>query len=356
MTVFYLTLISTFILALSARVFGEKYKINWWIFTAALILIFILVAGLRNNIGDTEQYVHSYNLLNEFTGFSDDAKDKGFTIFQLFLYNISNDPQFFIFVTSLITQLFNVITLVIYKSYFELEVYMYITSGCFLVSMNGIRQAMVGAILFFCSRLIIKGKFIPYAIIVAILSTMHSSALMMIPVYFVVREEAWSKRTKIIIGLAAIGFMFFYELMPAVFDAMGDSSYTEYEEAMLNGGGGSSLMRVIVNAVPVVMAYIFRDKLKESWPESNVFVNMSLINLIFVTFALYNWIFARFQIYFQLYNFVLLPYMIKNCFERRQERDFVYYCFIICYFVFFYYEQVIGGVGLGYRSNFIDIN
>ena len=115
-------------------------------------------------------------------------------------------------------------------------------------------------------------------------------------------------------------------------------------------------MRVIVNAVPVVMAYIFRDKLKESWPESNVFVNMSLINLIFITFALYNWIFARFQIYFQLYNFILLPYMIKNCFERRQERDFVYYCFIICYFIFFYYEQVIGGVGLGYRSNFIDIN
>ena len=356
MTVFYLTLISTFILALSARVFGEKYKINWWIFTAAVILIFILVAGLRNNIGDTEQYVHSYNLLNEFTGFSDDAKDKGFTIFQLFLYNISNDPQFFIFVTSLITQLFNVITLAIYKSYFELEVYMYITSGCFLVSMNGIRQAMVGAILFFSSRLIIKGKFIPYAIIVAILSTMHSSAMIMIPVYFVVREEAWSKRTKIIIGLSAIGFLFFYELMPAVFDAMGDSSYTEYEELMLSGGGGSSFMRVIVNAVPVVMAYIFRDKLKESWPESNVFVNMSLINLIFITFALYNWIFARFQIYFQLYNFVLLPYMIKNCFERRQERDFVYYCFIICYFIFFYYEQVIGGVGLGYRSNFIDIN
>ena len=356
MTVFYLTLISTFILALSARIFGRKYKINWWIFTSVVILIFILVAGLRNNIGDTESYIYSYNLLGNFTGFADDAKDKGFTIFQLILYNISNDPQFFVFITSVITQLFNVITLAIYKSYFELEVYMYIASGCFLVSMNGIRQAMVGAILFFCSKLIIKGKFIPYLTIVAILSTMHSSAMIMIPVYFIVREEAWSKRTKVIIGLSAIGFIFFYQLMPTVFGAMGNSSYTEYEELMLSGNGSSSFMRVIVNAVPVIMAYIFREKLKESWPESNVFVNMSLINLIFITFALYNWIFARFQIYFQLYNFVLLPYMIKNCFERRQERNFVYYCFIMCYFVFFYYEQVIGGVGLGYRSNFININ
>ena len=82
------------------------------------------------------------------------------------------------------------------------------------------------------------------------------------------------------------------------------------------------------------------------------YVNMSIINAIVVAFSLYNWIFARFQIYFQLYNFVLLPYIIKNCFVNRKERDLVYYGFIICYFIFFYYEQVIGGVGLGYKSNY----
>ena len=219
--------------------------------------------------------------------------------------------------------------------------------------MNGVRQAMVAAILFAATHFIVKGKFIPYAIVVAIFSTMHSSAMIMIPVYFIARQEAWSKQTKIIICLATVGFLCFYQIMPAVFDTLGDSSYGEYEEIITQGGGGSSFMRVIVNAVPIVLAYIKRDKLKELWPESNVFVNMSLINLIFITFALYNWIFARFQIYFQLYNFVLLPYIIKNCFSRREERDLVYYCFIVCYFIFFYYEQVIGGVGLGYRSNYI---
>ena len=71
-----------------------------------------------------------------------------------------------------------------------------------------------------------------------------------------------------------------------------------------------------------------------------------------MAFSLYNWIFARFSIYFQLYNFILLPYIIKECFSNRKERDLIYVMFLICYFIFFYREQVIGGLGLMYRSKF----
>lgn len=352
MTVFYTTLLSTYLLALSARKFGKIHKINEIAFTIIIIIIFILISGLRSNIGDTGAYKHSYTLLGNFNGFTPEMKDKGFTTFQLVLYNINSDPQFFIFITSLITQFFNIYTLSKYKNYFELQVYMYITSGYFLVTMNGIRQAMVASLLFASTKLIIKGKFIPYALIAIVLSQLHSSALIMIPVYFIVRQKAWSKETKIIIILASIGFLFFYQLMPHIFDALGDSSYAEYEETLMNGGGGSSFMRVIVNSVPVILSYMKRDKLKDKWEYSNIFVNMSLINLIIIVFGLYNWIFVRFSMYFQLYNFVLLPYIIKECFESRKERDLIYYSFMVCYFIFFYYEQVIGGVGLGYKSNY----
>lgn len=353
MTVFYTTLLSTFIFGVFSRLTEKDNKNIGMFFVFFAVVIFVLVSGLRANIGDTYAYIEGYEKLAEFNGFTEDAKDIGFGVFQLILYNINTDPQFMIFVTSLITQVCILYGLYKYRSYFELEVYMYITCGIFLVTMNGVRQALVGAILFACTKLIVDGKFISYAIIVCILSTMHSSALIMIPIYFIARQKAWSKSTFIIIVLSTVGFLFFYEIMPHVFDMMGDSSYTEYESLMMEEGQGSSLMRVIVNAVPVILAFIGRDKLKENWPESNIFINMSLINLIFITFALYNWIFARFQLYFQFYNIVLLPYIIKSCFNDRKQRDLVYYIFLLCYFGFFYYEQVIGGVGLGYRSNFI---
>lgn len=351
MTVFYTTLGTTFFLAICSRLFKDK-KLEWLIIIM-IALIFILVAGLRKNIGDTGAYMHSYEMLGDFTQFAKNAKDKGFTYFQLYLYKINKDPQFLIFITSLITQASIIYSLAKYRSYFELEVYMYITCGAFLVSMNGIRQAMVGGLLFLCTGLISKNKFIPYCIIVLILSTMHSSALIMIPIYFIVRKEAWSKTTFVVIAIAMLVFIFFYKLMPGFFDVLQNSSYSEYEDVISEKGGGSSFIRVVVNAVPVLLAYIKRNKLKELWPESNIFVNMSIINLIFITFALYNWIFARFQLYFQFYNIVLLAYIIKNCFDDKNVRNFVYYSFVVCYFIFFYYEQVIGKVGLGYLSNYI---
>lgn len=334
------------------RVFSQKHKYSEYIFIGITVLIFIFVAGLRSNIGDTSVYVEQYTNLVNFNG-ELEGKDKGFTVFILILYNICTDPQFMIFVTAFITQVYNFITMYKYKSYFELESYMYIASGSYLVTMNGIRQALAGAVMFAYTHLIIKGKFIPYLLIVLLMSTVHNSALIMIPVYFIVRQEAWSKNTFIIIGLSSIGFLFFYQLVPIMMDILGNSTYTEYEEALLIAGQGSSFMRVLVYAVPVILSYWHRDRIKEMWPESNVFINMSLLNLIVITFSLYNWIFARFSIYFQMYNFILLPFIIKNCFKRRQERDLIYYLFLICYFIFFYREQVIG-MGIVYKSNFLN--
>lgn len=351
MLIFYITLLLTFSFSLLSRIFGRKNKYIEWTFIILTILIFIIVAGARENIGDTLVYVQQYIDLSNFRGVIE-GKDKGFTVFTLILYQISTDPQFMIFITALVTQLGNLIGMSKYRSYFELQTYMYITSGYFLVTMNGIRQSIVGAILFLCTNFIVNGKFIYYLIIVLIMSTIHSSALIMIPVYFIVRQKAWSKNTLVIIGLSAIFFLFFYELIPTVLDLVGNSTYKQYEEELLSTGGGANFMRVLVNSVPVFISYVYRSKIKKMWSESNIFINMSLLNLIVTIFALYNWIFARFSIYFQLYNFVLLPFLIKNCFNNKKERYLIYYIFLICYFIFFYREQVIGGVGLGYRSKF----
>lgn len=351
MTVFYSTLISTFLLGFLVKMNDYKYKELSKIFIFFTMAIFILVAGLRWNIGDTGMYKHYYNTLGTLTSINDVKKDKGFTYFLLFLYTYSRDPQFMIFITSLITQGCIIYGLAKYRSYFELEVYMYITCGIFLVTMNGMRQALAGSIIFACTKMIEKSKFIPYAIIVIICSTFHTSALIMIPLYFIVRQEVWSKETMFIITISSLAFVFFNELMPTFFDAIKDTSYSEYEDLMGEDGVGASFTRVLVNAVPVILAYINRKKINEIWPDSKIFINFSIINLIIMSFSLYNWIFARFQLYFQYYNIVLIPFIIKNCFERK-ERDLIYFLFIVLYFGFFYYEQVIGGNGLGYVSNY----
>ena len=351
MAVFYATIVSTYIFSLLARISYEKkyrYLDVFWLALTAIVLI--CVSGLRNGIGDTSAYMQGYAnmaISNEKFKFEGEFL---FYLFQLILIKISSDPQFFIFIVALITNLLNVISFNKYKSYLELQVYLYITSGYYIVSMNGIRQCLAASIFLMCTKFIIKGKFKEYLICVIVISFIHQSALILIPLYFIIRQEAWSKRVIQMIFFAMIGVLFYEQLSAILFKAIEDTKYSVYSEYVF---GGSSLMRTMVNSVPVILAFLKRKEIKEKWPKGNVFVNFSVINLVFVSFSMANMIFNRFTLYFQLYNFILIPYIIKNCLNGK-ERRLVYFGLIICYFIFFYYEQVIG-MGLTYPSKHLDL-
>ena len=350
MYIFYITLIVVYILSVMSRIVS-KNKPNI-VFVFILTSVLVILSGLRNNIGDTGTYMESYKMIATNQSNIDLSVDFGFNLFQLLLINISTNPQILIFTTSLIINTLNIFTFRKYYSLFELEVYIYITSCYYLVTMNGIRQALAAAIIFAATQFIINGEFIKYLIVVLIASTIHASAIIMLPIYFIVRSKAWSKVTIVIIAISFISFIFFYKIMPVAFNMLENTQYGHYEEYILTGGsGGVNIVRVVIAAIPVILAFIYRCKLESEWKYSNVFVNMSLINLILYIFSLYNWIFSRFNIYFNLYSFVLLPYLIKNMLEKK-ERDLIYYLFILFYFILFIYETK--SMDIFYRSDYIN--
>lgn len=355
MKVFYATLVLTFILAVASKIHPkwESNKKPTLLFTILILVVLVSVAGLRRGIGDTGDYKHLYTLIVEGQYIDPDAYEPGFIKFCEILTKISPDPQIMVFSAALITTVLFILTLRKYYSLFELEVYMYITAGFYLVTMNGIRQSMAAAFVFVATPFIVNKKFILYLILVLFASTFHTSALIMIPVYFIVRQEAWSKKVIYIIIASAIALVFIEPIMQVIFASAEGTKLGGYEESVLGGGeGGASIIRTIIASVPVILSYIYKDKIKEMWPNSNIFINMCLINLIIMSFALYNWLFARFNLYFQPYSFILLPYLIKNVFKRK-EQGLVYYLFIVFYFIYFYYEHVIS-MGINYTSDFIN--
>ena len=167
----------------------------------------------------------------------------------------------------------------------------------------------------------------------------------MIPVYFIVREKPWSKKIWMMLVALGIGFILYDVLEPIIFELLGETNYGHYSEF---DEGGSSFIRAFIGALPTIGAYLFRDRLQKDWPESGIFVNMSLINMLILCFSMYNWIFARLTYYFLPYTFVLLPYLIMK-WPNIKEKRILYYGFLVCYFIFMYYEHVIQGLGLGYR-------
>src|SRR5690606_6683100 len=127
--------------------------------------------------------------------------DFGFGILQMLLKNyISENPQILIFTTALLTNVFIVLTLFKYSKMVELSLYVYITGGLFLVTMNGIRQTLAAAIAFAATKYLIEGDWKKYFAVILIASTFHQTALLLIPVYFIVQLPAWSKMTVFLIG------------------------------------------------------------------------------------------------------------------------------------------------------------
>jgi len=306
----------------------------------------VIISGFRANIGDTFFYKHIYEI-NDFTWeFIVSQKDIGFGILQMLLKKISDDPQIMIFTTAVITNVLIIAVFLKYSRMIELSVYVYITGGLFLVSMNGIRQVLAAAIIFAATTYLIHGNWFKYFLVVFFASTFHQSALILIPIYFFVRYKAWSKATLILLAFSLFIVVGFHQFSSLLFAAIGDSQYGHYSNF---DEGGANILRVVVDAVPLLIAYLGREKLRTIFPSSDYIVNMALIGFMFMIISTQNWIFARFGIYFTLYQLILISWIVK-LFNRKDQR-IIYFSLLICYFLYYFYESVIS-LNIVYKSNY----
>jgi transmembrane protein EpsG len=357
MTILWINLAIVFIFSYFARYFSTPVpastslhlnRPNLILSLGALLSLFS-ASGLRTNIGDTYFYKHAYEV-NDFSWNQiSDQENVGFWLFQKVLKNFSEDPKILIFTAAVITNVLIIFIFYKYSRMFELSTYVYITGGLYLVSMNGIRQVMTAAIIFTATKFLIEGNWFKYILVVIIASTFHESVLILIPIYFIVRTKAWSKATFILLFFAILIVIGFDQFSSILFSTIKDTQYGYYQNFE---EGGANILRVAVYAVPLIIAYFGREKLREIFPESDYIVNMSLIGLIFMIISTQNWIFARFSIYFNLYELILVSWIVKLF--REKDQRFVYYGILICYFVYYFYESVIS-LNIIYKSDYLSL-
>jgi transmembrane protein EpsG len=356
MEILWINLAIVLIFSYLARYFATpNYTLSLPIYRPNLFLSFgalfslVIISGLRSNIGDTYFYKHAFEV-NDFNWEQiNDQENIGFWLFQKGLKYYSEDPQILLFTAALITNVLIIYIFYKYSRMFELSMYVYITGGLYLVSMNGLRQVMTAAIIFTATKFLIKGNWFRYILVVLFASTFHESALILIPIYFIVRYKAWSKATFVLLLFAILIVIGFDKFSSILFSTIQDTQYGHYQNFQ---EGGASSIRVLVYAAPLIIAYFGREKLRELFPESDYIVNMALIGLVFMIISTQNWIFARFSIYFNLYQLILISWIVMLF--REKEQRFVYYAILVCYFLFYYYESVIS-LNIIYKSNYLSL-
>ena len=327
--------------------------------------VIIFFAGLRSGVADTWTYIKmfkDYPLWPDAYKFITDpsAREPGFRIFTVLIKTyISQDYQPWLFIIASISGICIMYPLYKYSCNYGMSVFLFMVSCQFTWLLNGMRQFLVAAILFACTPLILNKKPIPYIIIVLILSTFHKSALIMIPAYFIVDSEPWSKRTMIFIACIILAMVFTSQFTGLLDTVVENSDYASSMAEFKDTYDGTKPIRILVESIPIIIAFLYKDRIKEKLtPIIKISINMSLIAsgvYIISKIARSGIMLGRLPIYFSLYNLILLPWLINNRFEKN-ERRIMNFFMIICYLGFFYYQMKIAWNSFGYISSILKIN
>lgn len=317
--------------------------------------VVIIFCGLRSGVADTPAYIAEFNDAATNIGQMDiDAiqKDKGYAILEiLFKQFISTDFHAWLFLITCISGLAIMYTLYKYSIDFGMSFFLYIATTEFTWLMNGMRQYIAISLLFLSVDLLLEKKMWKYILIVALLSTIHGTAIIMLPIYFIVHWKPFSGKVLLAtFAIAIIGLNI--EQIDFLFDN------TQYEGYLgeIMGTAGMNVIRFLVALVPLAICFLARKIIRhENNQLINICVNMDCFNLAIQFAALFvgaNYL-GRIAAYFGVYTLLLLPWLIKKCFTAQSSMLIKLSC-IGFYIVYFYYQMVVTW-NLDYISDIISI-
>ncbi len=341
----------------SLRIGKKKYDTSK-IFTLFLILFIVFFCGLRDVVLDTYAYKADFNAMPTnwnamLNNVEKHSTGQGFYFLQGCFKIFISDSHYvwFLFLAGISCFcLFRIF----YKYSVDLPLsgYLFITSATFVWLINGTRQFLAVCILFAFIDWLIEGEKISYCLLSLLASTIHSSAIFVIPIaLLVVADEFLSKKTIFIIIVAVVGTYFSEQALSFVGGFL-DKDYSE----TLDSGTGSSIIRFLVVCVPAVMSFVARKKVNEAPKSIILAANMSIVAACFSFASTFTngILVGRMTIYFSIYSLYLLPWLIKNIFDSNSFRIVWWVCFAL-YAVYFYYQIMVAWKGLPYISDILGI-
>jgi hypothetical protein len=348
----------------------NRYQVIWekdhyetrasWMQATVFFSVIIFFCGLRSGIADTGTYISMFQQFPvsiSAIDWEDVSKDKGFYLISvLYKQFISTDFHGWLFLIALISGIATMYALRQYSEYFGMSCYLFIASTMFVYLVNGMRQYICVSIMFAATRLIVERRFKTYLILILLLSTIHASVLIFIPAYFLVNVRPWSPAMFVVVMASAVIGLRFDQFLPYLGSLLEETQYEGYIDYLTNQGVGANILRLLIAAIPCLIALIARKVIED---EGNtlidICINMLMINLCLYFIASFSsgMVIGRITTYFDIYNLILLPWLLKHAFTKKSSILITLICMLF-YVVYFYYQIVITW-GLVYESDILHI-
>ena len=333
------------------NIYGDEQVRYNWLPVIVLAGPMIYFAGTRSktmlDFGDTSSYLSGFknapiSLRELFNSFTEESKDKGFSVLTTVIKSIVGNREVIYF--TIIAAVCILCVIAVYRKYscnFIISAFLFIASGDYVQwCYNGIRQFIPVAVLFASIGLILKKKYIPFIILTLILSTIHATALLMVPMVFIVQGKAWNRKTLFLVIAVILAIASLEQFTDLIVGIMENTQYSDGVDQYLTTEG-TSIQRVLVYSIPAILTFVFKRKIdEEDNPIVNLSANMALITAFtYLLSAFTSGIFlGRVPIYFSLYNYILLPWIIEHSFTKNSVQ-LIYIVLIGFYMVFYYYQM-----------------
>ncbi len=305
-------------------------RIMYW----GILISFILFAGLRSTYNDTSTYINGFKMIDTSNLNLSVLLEPygGFDVYQKIIKSyISTDPQIFIFITAIITNILYLVFFTRHTNKFGEMIYLYAIIN-YTFCMAGLKQALAVGISLYAIENYLKGKYVKAIFLLLLAITFHPYIVCLICIP-VLKDKIWDVKTIMVIVVCILAFMNMEKVFE-LFSLIGK----DYSTADLNNYTINPL-RVLVNAIPIVISFIYRKKINKSTDRMLILgLNMRIISFVFTAMGLFvNPIyFGRMATYFTALSIVAIPDMLSVSWKGNRNRKVYtlgYYFFFFIYFL-----------------------
>ena len=279
------------------------------IFRVLACSIFVLLVGLRSPRVGVDSHTY-YNHFYVYGNYGCHYVEQGFDLVTRLIFHLGFDYSAFYLVCILLPAIPIFFALEKCEYYFVSALLFYVLS--FTMCVNGIRQVVVCGIFLFAYRYITSKSLVKYFALILIGWTFHASALILLPLYFVLR---YSPSHKVYLDIYAFSFIF----MVVPFDSIiahvmpylnfGSRNYAELHSDV--GTQAASLLGF--SYATVIRGLLFFLMLKtESFKKNTVLSNLVFLSVIVPNFGFSVPLMSRISMYFSWFGYLLLPVLVVD--------------------------------------------
>lgn len=330
--------------------FLDKIKSNNKLRPFIILLVFLglfIIPAIRYEVGT--DYVGTYQktyyqILNNYEQI---RIDFGFFLLNKIIIALQGNYKWVFSITSFIIAYFSIKSIDEQSQIKKLSLIIYICGTFFFFAMNGVRQAISLSIFYYSLKYIEKKDFKKYLLLNVIGTSFHTSAIIFIPMYFLLDKNIGKKKMLISILIVAIISPL---ILPYINNMLINTKYGVYINNVGFEALGKFNLASIINAIIFICYLYFTDAENN---KNRLYLNIHFIGVIVSIFLLYIPLANRLFISFKYVEFLSVANLVKNnkIIKNKRILEFIVVIFYIMYFVYSVYINNYNSV-LPYKTIF----